>query len=134
MKSVLLSEEGEYVKFQNFKRSTRAPFIIYDYFECVLIPSFDNIDFGPNTKKYQDHIACSYGYRLISADDRYGKPYKTCFGEDAIDKFLNYMIKESEYSSEVTETEFNKPLAMPEKDHENFNYSIKFWICKKAYE
>ena len=27
------------------------------------------INFGPKTKKYQDHIVCSYGYKLICVDD-----------------------------------------------------------------
>ena len=30
-----------------------------------------------------------------------------CFGEDAIDKFLNDAVKESEHCSKVTETKFN---------------------------
>ena len=34
-----------------------------------LIPSTDNINFGPNTKKYQDHIIRSYGYKLICVDE-----------------------------------------------------------------
>ena len=37
--------------FKNFKRLTKAPFIIYGDFECVLIPLTDNIDSGPHTKK-----------------------------------------------------------------------------------
>ena len=49
---------------------TKAPFIIYGDFEFVLIPSTDNIDFGLNIKKYQDHIFCSYGSKLIYADER----------------------------------------------------------------
>ena len=40
-----------YINFQNFERLARAPFIFYDHFECVLIPSTDNIHFSPNTKK-----------------------------------------------------------------------------------
>ena len=56
-------------------------------FECVLIPSTDYIDFDPNTKKYQDHIVFSYGYKLICVDDRYSKSDKTYFGGDAIDTF-----------------------------------------------
>ena len=60
-KSVLLPEENKYVNFQNFERLTKASFIIYGDFECVLIPSTDNIDIGPNAKNYQDHIVCSYG-------------------------------------------------------------------------
>ena len=39
------------------KRLTKAPFTIYDDFDNI-----DNIDFG--LKKYQDHIVCSYGYKL----------------------------------------------------------------------
>ena len=48
----------------------------------------DNTDFGLNTKKYQDRIVCSYCYKLIWADEKYIKPYKTDFGEDAIDMFF----------------------------------------------
>ena len=54
-KSVLLPEENEYVDFQNFKRLIKTPFIIYGDFKCALIPSLDNIDFGPNTKRYQSY-------------------------------------------------------------------------------
>ena len=92
-KSVLLPEENQYINFQNFKRLAKALFQMYGDVECVLIPLTDNIDFGPNTKKYQDHIVCSYGYKLIYVDERYLKPFKTYIGEDAIDKFLNDMIK-----------------------------------------
>ena len=58
-KPVLLPEEGAKISFQSFERSTKASFMIYDYvswfiivindFECVLIPSTDNISFGQNT-------------------------------------------------------------------------------------
>ena len=68
-KSVLLPEEGEYVNFQNLKRLLKLPFIIYGDFECVLIGLTNNIDFGPNSKKYQSHIVCSYGYKLICVDN-----------------------------------------------------------------
>ena len=68
-------------------------------FKCVFIPGTDNIGSGRNTKKCQDHIACSYSHKLICIDDRYSKPFRTYFGEDTIDRFLNDMIKESEYCS-----------------------------------
>ena len=87
------------------------------------MPLTDNIDFGPNTKKYQDHIVCSYSYKLVCVDDQYSKLDKSYFGEDAIDKFLNDMIKESKYCSKVIET----------KRSWRFNNSAKYWNCKKAY-
>ena len=70
--------------------------------------STDNINFGPNTKKDQNHIICSYGYKYICADEQHSKPYKSYFGEDAIDKFLNDTIKECAFCSKLIETEFNK--------------------------
>ena len=100
----------------------------------VLRPSTDNIDFGPNIKKYQDHIVFSYDYKLVCVDDWCSKLYKTYLGGDAIDKFLNYMIKESECCSEVTEPKFNKLPVMNKKDNEDFKNSTKCCICKKEYE
>ena len=44
------------------------------------------------------------------------------------------MIKDSEYCSKVIETQFNNPLVMTEKDHEDFKNPTKCWICKKEYE
>ena len=42
------------------------------------------------------------------------------------------MIRESEYCSKVTGTEFNKLLVITEKYNEGFNNSTKYWICKKT--
>ena len=47
---------------------------MYGDFECVLKLSTDNINFCPNAKEYQYHIACSYGYKLICVDERYSDP------------------------------------------------------------
>ena len=49
-RSVLPPEESEHVNIQNFKKLTKAPLIRH---ECVLIPSTDNINFGPNAKDIQ---------------------------------------------------------------------------------
>ena len=67
---------------------------------------------------------------MICADKRYGKSYQTYFGGDAIDKFLND-VKESEYCSKITETEFNKRLDLTKKDSEGFKSSTNCWVCKK---
>ena len=36
------------------------------------------------TNKYQKHIACSYGYKLVCADDKLSKSFKTYIGQDAV--------------------------------------------------
>ena len=101
-------------------KESKSNIQIYGDFKCILIPSTDNINFGSNTREYQDHIVCSCGYKIICVDDRYSKSYKFYFGEDVIKKNLNHMIKESEYCSKIIETEFNKPIVMTRKDHEDF--------------
>ena len=52
----------------------KQPFIIYVDLETILKPVTGNNDDGPNTKRYQDHIACSYDYKLICVDERYNRP------------------------------------------------------------
>ena len=47
------------------------------------------------TNKYQKHTACSYGCKLVCADDKFSKPFKTFLGKDAIYNFINSMIEES---------------------------------------
>ena len=82
-KSVLIAEEGEYANFQNFERLVKAWFI-YGDFQYFFMPSTDNINFGPNTKNYQDIF---FQLHVLMIDIA-----KTYFGEYIIDKFLNDTI------------------------------------------
>ena len=66
----------------------------------------------------------SCGYKLWYVDFWYSKLYKAYFGE-AVDNFLNDVIKASEYCSKVIETEFNKTLIIIKEDHEDFENSTK---------
>lgn len=52
----------EYVKFKNYERKLKSQFIICADFESILIPE-DN------------HVTCLYGYKLVSVDDKFSKPY-----------------------------------------------------------
>ena len=45
------------------------------------------------------------------------KPFKPYLGEDAVYSFINSMIKESKYYSEVMKQHFNKELVMTKKDN-----------------
>ena len=70
---------------------------MYDDFESILKRLTDNKNDEPNTKKYQDHIVCSYDYKLTYADEQNSRPYKTYFGEDTTIRFINEMMNESGY-------------------------------------
>ena len=52
--------------------------MIYVDFESILV-SEDNGKQNLNesyTNKYKKHVACSYGYKLVYVDDKFGKPFK----------------------------------------------------------
>ena len=89
-------------------------FIIYAYFESILVPE-NNGKQNPEesyTNKYQKHIACSYEYKLICVDDKFTKPFKTYLDEDAVYNFINSMIEESKYCTGVIKNFLNEELVI----------------------
>ena len=75
---IIMTKNGEYVKFKNYERKIKSPFIIYVNFESILAPE-DNRKQNPEesyTNEYQKHIACSYGYILVCVHDKFSKPLR----------------------------------------------------------
>ena len=59
---IKMPNKGEYVRFNNYERKIKSPFIIYANFESILVPEDNgkqNVD-ESYRKKYQKHVACSY--------------------------------------------------------------------------
>ena len=111
---IIISKKGEYVKFKNYERKIKSPFIIYVGFESILV-SEDNGKQDTEesyTNKYQKRIACSYGYKLLCVDDKFSKPFKTYLGKDAVYSFVKSMFEESKYCIEVMKKHFNKEIVM----------------------
>ena len=57
-------------------------FLIYADFESILVPEGNgkqNQD-ESHTNKYQKHVTCNYCYKLVYADDKFSKPFKSCLG------------------------------------------------------
>ena len=78
----------------------KPPFIIYAYFESNLVPEDKQI------------VACSYGYKLVCADDTFSKPFKSYLGKDSVYNFINSTIEEGKYCNDVIKKHFNKKLIM----------------------
>ena len=98
-----MPEKGECVKFKNYERKIKSPFITYADFKSILEPE-DNGKQNPEesyTSKYQKHIVCSYGYKLVCVDDKFSKHFKTYLGKDVVYNFISCMIEESKYCSDV---------------------------------
>ena len=89
-----MPKKDEFFKFKNFERKIKSPFMIYADSESILVPE-DNGKQNPNESyinKYQNYVACSYGYKLVFVDDTFSKPFKSYLGADAVYNFINSMI------------------------------------------
>ena len=109
---ITMPKKGEYVKFRNYGRKIKSSFMINAEFEIILV-SEGNGKQNPEqfyTSKYQKHITCSYGYKLVCIHGRFSKSFKTYLGKDAVYISINNMIEESKYCSDVMKNHFNKNL------------------------
>ena len=60
------------------KKKTKSPFKTYADFEGILVPE-ENWKQNP-----KDSYTNSYYYKLVYADDKFSKPFKTCLSKVAI--------------------------------------------------
>ena len=60
--------------------------MIYADFESILVPEDNKTQNLKKSyrKKYQKHIACHYGYKLLNVDDKVSKPFRTYLAKDAV--------------------------------------------------
>ena len=132
---IQMLEESEYVKFKNNERKIKSPFMIYANFESISMPE-DNGKQSPEESymnKYKKYVPWSYGYKLVSVDDKFSKYFKSYLGGDAVFNFINNMIEESKYCTDNMKTHLNKKLWMARKDNEDFKNSTKCGTCDDEY-
>ena len=122
-------------KFKNCFKQKPVPFKVYADFEWNLdrVESYE----GSYSKKYQDHIPCSFAYKLVCVDDKFSKPIVVFSSGNAAFKFIKAILKEYEYCKKVMKKHFNKNLIMVKEEEEEEEEEVQFqssnicWICKK---
>ena len=67
-------------------------------------------------KKYQDHIACSFAYKVVCVDDRFTKPIVFYRRENSACEFIEAVLKEYKYCRKVMSKHFNKNVIMSEEE------------------
>ena len=133
-KEVCLSINGvQYVRLEkgtielkNFFKQILVPFKICSDFDCIL-SSAESYE-GSCSKNY---TTCSFAYKLVCVDDRFGKPIFVYRGKNAAYWFIKAILEEYEYCNKVMKKHFNKNLIMTEDKEENFQSSGTRWICEK---
>ena len=85
------------------------------------------------SKKYQDHIPCSFAYKLVCVDYRFSIPIFVYTSNTAAYRFIEAILEEYKYCKKVMKKHFNKNLIMIEEE-EYFQSSNTCWICEKSIE
>ena len=78
-------EEG-IIEFKNYFKQLPVPFKIYADFECKLRDA--EIYEGSYTKKYHEHVRCSFADKVVCIDDRFTKSIVVYRGEHAAYEFI----------------------------------------------
>ena len=100
--------EKGFIEFKNFNRQIPVPFKTYADFECLLKScddGFDNDCFS-YTKKYQDHVPCSFAYKLVCVDNKFSKDVVLYRGKNSIYEFIKCTFKEYGYCRRVIKKTF----------------------------
>ena len=135
--AVQMPEKGKNIlKFNNFHKQQKVPFVIYADFEAIT----EKISGGkPNDEKsyteaYQKHTDCGYGYKVVCCyDDKYTKQTQIYRGEKVAYKFMEAMLEEVKYCKNTMKRFFNKPLNMTKENEDEFQKAKACHICDKAY-
>ena len=79
------------IEFKNYFKQIPVPFKIYADFECNLksVESYE----GSYSKKYQDHIPCSFAYKLVCVVDEFSKSIAVFRDENAAFRFISFAYK-----------------------------------------
>lgn len=108
-----MPKKGSKVQFQDHHRQMPAPFVVYADFETITekVSGCQQRAEKSFTDKYQQHAACSYGYKLACCyDGQYSKPVKIDRGEEPVNKFMHVMLKEVDCCKATMRKHFRKPL------------------------
>ena len=95
--------ESGTIKFKNYFKQIAVPFKIYTDFES-LFKKLQINDRNKNTsytEKYQDHIPCSFAYKVVCIDDKLSKPAVLYRGKSVINRFIEAILEEYDYCKKV---------------------------------
>ena len=98
-------------ELKNYFKQIQVPCKIYANFKCNL-KNVENYE-GFHSRRYQDHIPCSFAYKLVCVDDKFTKPILVFRGENSDFKFIEAILKDYEHCKKAIKKQFKKKF-----DHE----------------
>ena len=118
-----MPEKETMLKFKNYHRGEKFPFIIYADFESCI---------NKITKQYQKHEPISLYYYIKCFDSKVYLPIKerSYTGKNAEQVFLKYLEKDIKMIANIPK----KNIIFGEKEKERYNEETRCWICKGEFD
>ena len=126
--TVLADKKDRLMKFTQWGKKLKVPFVIYADFECILSP------LPKESGKTHIHKPCGYSYLIVSAVDE-EQPEIVCYrGKDGenVEHFFDSVLKESEHLIQHLKT--NVPMNFTQEDEIVHNQSTQCHICGEEME
>ena len=129
-----MPEEGTILKFKNYYRREKVPFVIYaDFQSCI--KSIHTCDLNPEssyTKQYQKHEPISFYYYIKCFDNKIYLPIKerSYTGQNAEQVFLKYLEEDTKMIANIPK----RCIIFKDKEREQFNEETRCWICKGEFD
>ena len=125
-----MPKKGTMLKFKNYYRSEKVPFIIYADTEALIKPIQGCTPDSQNsyTNKYQKHEPISFSYYIKCFDDKIYEPVLRSYtGVDAMKKFINNLEEDVKVIANIP----MKKMVFSKEEADQFNKATKCWICKE---
>ena len=125
-----MPEKGTMLKFKNYHRGERVPFVIYADFESC-IKSIHTCDLNPEssyTKQYQKHEPISFDYYIKCFNSKVYLPIRetSYTGKDADQVFLKYLEEHIKMIANIPK----KKMIFGKKEEKQYEKETRSWICK----
>ena len=129
-----MPEEGTMLKFKNYYRGEKVPFVIYADFESC-IKSIHTCDLNPEssyTKQYQKHEPISFYYYIKCFNSKVYLPIKerSYTGKNAEQVFLKYLEEDIKMIANIPK----RCIIFKDKKREQYIKETRCWICKGEFD
>ena len=86
------------------------------------------------TTKYQDHIPCSFAYKVVCVNDKLSKKTVLYRGKNVVSVFIKSILNEYNYCRKIIKKYFCENLIMSVEENEKFEITNICWICDKLID
>lgn len=134
--AVRLPNEDYEIKFTDYKKKQRLPFVIYADFECKLVPC--SIQVGDSTIKIHKHIPTSFCYVIVSNGEVIGEPVvfreKPGSIRKAPQEFVKLLAMEQKKLIDIYKTNIKLAKENMTKEEKTRHYSAKkCYLCEEEF-